>query len=641
MHYYLVWVRSDQYRGNEALTYKHATALQPGQIVEVPLRKEQVLGFVMQRVPHPNFTTKPITVVYDLPPLPAASLRLAEWLCAFYATPVGVSTMQFLPPKLHPAYQIPQLPTTIITSKLPRLTSEQSTALAAITKPDTYLVHGRTGSGKTRLYVELASRTIAAGRSVLILSPEIGLTSQLAAPFQEVFGERVVILHSQLTAKEREIVWRAILEATEPVVVIGPRSALFSPVRSIGLIVVDEAHDSAYKQEQPPYYQAVRVASHMRQIHNATLILGSATPLVTDYYLATAKQKPILRLASLAKVTDLQRHVTIVDLKDRSQFTRSPHISQTLATAIAHSLAHGEQVLLYLNRRGTARVTICTVCGWQAQCPHCDLPLAYHGDRFRLRCHTCGYEQAPILACPNCGNDSLSFRSFGTKAIVEEAQRLFPDARIQRFDTDSAKSERLEQHFEAIRDGDVDILVGTQMLSKGLDLPRLSTLGVIMADSSLYLPDYTARERTYQLLTQVMGRVGRGHVDSHAIVQTYYPDSELLRAAIHDDWDSFYAGEIAERERYHFPPFCQLLKVSCRRATAASAERAARTFKEQLATELPSITIDGPAPAFHEKAGGKYEWQLVIKASSRQQLLSVLKKLPAGWSYDLDPADLL
>jgi len=642
MQYFHVWVRSEQYRGREALTYSHSDALQPGQIVTVPLRKASVLGFVVARVSKPTFNVKPVTSVWPLPPLPTASLRLANWVSQFYASPVGVTSMQFLPAQLHPAYQPTAIgaPPEPIADSRP-LTTPQQAALDIISRPDTYLLHGRTGSGKTRIYVELTRRVVAAGKSVLILSPEIGLTSQLATPFQQLFGQHVIILHSQLTAKEREIAWLTILSATKPIVVIGPRSALFSPIADLGLLVVDEAHDSAYKQEQPPYYQAVRVASQLRVITDSILVLGSATPLVSDYFVAEAKQKPIIRLDSLAISHDLAHQVEIVDLKDRAQFSRSSHLSTTLIHSITQSLSSGEQTLLYLNRRGTARVTICTMCGWQALCPNCDLPLAYHGDKFRLRCHTCGYEQAPIMSCPVCGNPSLSFRSFGTKAIVEEVQNLFPDARILRFDTDTAKADRLEQQYSTILEGNVDILVGTQMLTKGLDLPRLSTLGIIMADSSLYLPDYTAQERTYQLLTQVMGRIGRGHVASRAIVQTYYPDSSLLAAALSDDWHSFYDNEIAERKQYRFPPFCHLLKVSCSRASSVSAERTAKQFKDILLAAGLHIEVDGPAPAFHEKAGGRYHWQLVIKAQSRSQLLAVLALLPSNWSYDLDPADLL
>ena len=642
--YYYVWVRSDRFRGKEALTYSFDSALKPGSIVVVPLKSEQVLGFVAAETSKPVFRVKPITRMLPLPPLPKTNLALAEWIQQFYASPIGSITPLFLPAGL---LNSQPLSPAVVATPLPPVpditwTSEQKHALQIIQQPDTYLLHGRTGSGKTRIYLELARRSLTAGRSVIVLSPEIGLTSQLAAQFQAAYGQRVIVLHSQLTVKQRLQRWLAILHATTPIVVVGPRSALFSPVADIGLIVVDEAHDSAYKQEQAPYYHAVRAAGKLRALCNAVLVLGSATPSIGDYYLAETAHKPIVRLPHFAlSRPSVRSDTTIIDLKDRGQFVRSPHLSLRLIQSIAASLERGEQALLYLNRRGTARVTLCDNCGWQAHCPRCDLPLAYHSDTFRLLCHTCGYHQAPFLTCPVCGSTSITMRSFGTKAIVEEVQALFPAARIMRFDTDSTKSERLEQQYDAVVQGATDILVGTQMLSKGLDLPKLSTLGVVLADSSLYLPDYTARERTYQLLTQVMGRIGRGHVAGQTIVQTYYPDSPLLESAMHDNWDEFYAAELAERKTYGFPPFCYILKASTARKSRTGAERAARALMLLLEQTALPIHIDGPAPAFHEKHGNTFRWQLIIKAKNRKHLLEVVEHLPAGWTYDLDPIDLL
>lgn len=647
MFYYQVFVRSAQYRGTDALTYQHTERLAPGALVRVPLRSQSVPGFVVRLVPEPTFATKPIERVLDLPPLPRTTLGLAAWLQQFYPAPVGVIAQQFLPGELgskHIRHDNPDRSLMAGTAPPaePPLTAEQQAALAAIHQPDTYLLHGRTGSGKTRIYTELAGRMLADGRSALVLCPEIGLTSQLAASFRRLFGSQVVVLHSQLSPKDREMAWLAILTSQTPLVVIGPRSALFSPLQHIGLIVVDESHDQAYKQEQAPYYHAVRVASSLRTLHNATLVFGSATPAVSEYYVALRKRKTIIRLGQLATPQIRTHHLTVVDLKDRAQFSRTPHLSLPLLESISRSLDNHEQSLLYLNRRGTARMTLCQSCGWQALCPNCDLPLTYHGDEYLLRCHVCGHKQATVISCPVCGSSSITFRSFGTKAIADEAQRLFPEARILRFDTDNRKAERFAEQYQNIVDGKVDILIGTQLLAKGLDLPRLSTLGIILADSSLYLPDYTAQERTYQLLTQVAGRVGRGHVDSHAIIQTYQPDSPLLHAVLHNDWETFYNKEIRERKKYFFPPFCHLLKLTCQRASAASAERAAQGLKDTLAAQHLAIYVEGPAPAFHAQVGGKYRWQIVVKSTVRGALLEVITQLPAaGWSYDLDPADLL
>jgi len=644
MRYYLVWVRSIRYRGNDALTYQHDGDLAVGTVVRVPLQKEHVLGVIVGRSKRPKFTTKLIEAVIPNQPLPPQIISLAGWITSFYPSSVGVATSLILPKDIRPRQLAVAVHSKATPPALPPLTTEQSAALQTIDAPDTYILHGRTGSGKTRIYTEIAKRAISASRSVLVLVPEIGLTSQLAANFEERFPGQIVVLHSRQTAVQRQEAWLRIANSAQPLVVIGPRSALFSPLRNIGAIIIDEAHDQAYKQEQAPYYHALRVAAQLRALHGATLLLGSATPSVTDYYVAQQKQKHIITLRQLAKQTGHDKKVTVVDLKDRSQFTRAPHISLPLAEAISTALERGEQAMLYLNRRGTARVALCQQCGWQALCPKCDVPLTYHGDNHTLRCHICGYRTAALTSCPDCSNMTLTFKSVGTKAIVDQIAKLFPEARTLRFDADNLKDDRLETQYDRILNGEVDILVGTQMITKGLDLPKLSTLGVVLADSSLYIPDYTAHEQTYQLLTQVAGRVGRGHLQGHVVVQTYQPESPLLQAALHDDWEAFYTSEIRERRKYFFPPFCNILKLSCRRATSTSAEKAATAFAGHIESLGIAAQVEGPAPAFHEKVEGKYEWQLIIKTRQRSALLRIVSELPkagSGWAYDIDPTNLL
>jgi primosomal protein N' (replication factor Y) len=316
-------------------------------------------------------------------------------------------------------------------------------------------------------------------------------------------------------------------------------------------------------------------------------------------------------------------------------------MSLPLVKALEGALARSEQALLYLNRRGTARLVMCENCGWQATCPHCDLPLTYHGDHHQLRCHSCDHRAPAPGSCPACGHPSVIFKTAGTKAIVEEVKRLFPQARVARFDTDNLKAERFEQHYEAVRDGDVDILVGTQMLAKGLDLPRLSTLGVLLADTSLYMPDFSAQERTFQLVSQVLGRIGRGHIAGRAIIQTYHPDHPVLTDALKGDYKAFYERELAERRQFLFPPFCYLLKLSVRRSSIKAAEEAAEKLKSDIENAGHHVRVEGPAPAFYEHFQNKYQWQLVIKARQRSELLRIIAALPANCAYDLDPMDLL
>lgn len=645
MNYYFVWVRSSRYHGSEPLTYASPDRLATGSIVQVELQKELVLGVVSGPTTQPRFQTKPVVQVLPLPPLPGHLLKITKWLQAYYPAPLGIIAQQLLPAGFSEkqlAVESASEPGRPDLSPLPPLTNEQAAALKAMAERNSYLLHGTTGSGKTRIYIELTARAVSAGTSAIILTPEISLTTQLAGSFRAVFGGRVIVMHSQQAPAERQQAWLAASRATWPVIIVGPRSALFSPVAKLGLIILDEAHENAYKQEQAPQYQTGRVAAYLAQITRSTLVLGSATPSISDYYLAEQKQKPIIKLSKLARPEPLAAtEVVLIDRKDHSLFSRSPYFSTPLIQAIEGALGRGEQSLLYLNRRGTARLVMCENCGWQATCPHCDLPLTYHGDHHDLRCHSCNYHTAAPGSCPACGHPSIMFKTAGTKAIVEEVQRLFPKARVARFDTDNKRAERFEHHYQAIREGQVDILVGTQLLAKGLDLPRLSTLGVLLADTSLYLPDFSALERTFQLISQVLGRIGRGHVAGRAIIQTYHPDHPVLQAAIAGDYQTFYEQELASRRQFLFPPFCYLLKITVRRASIKAAEDTALKLKSEIEHSGARVRVEGPAPSFYERFQNKYQWQLIIKARDRAELLKVISKLPANSSYDLDPMDLL
>lgn len=645
MNYYLVAISSGRYHGHEPLTYASESDLEPGTVVQAPLQRQQCLGFVLEKTTKPNFKTKPLTKVYDLPALPHQLSELYQWLLTYYKAPVGMTTQLFLP-KDFPERPRSMKSTSVqaSTCQLPPLTAEQQTAVATIDSPGSYIIHGETGSGKTRIYMELASQTLAAGQSCIILTPEISLTSQLAQEFSNIVApDRLFVIHSQLTAAARRKLWLTINASTEPIVVIGPRSALFSPLRSVGLIILDEAHEPAYKQESSPYYHAIRVASQLAHSHSAKLILGSATPSVAEYFVAEQKRRPIIRLTkpAIADKASTDVNVITVDMRDKHQLSTTYPLSNDLVNQLHEALNNNQQSLLFLNRRGTARIVLCEDCGWQANCPHCDLPLTYHHDSHRLRCHTCSYGEQARASCPSCGNSDISLKSAGTKAIMTAVQKRFPMARIARFDADNLTGERLHELYEEIRTGAIDILIGTQLLAKGLDLPRLGLVGVLNADASLYIPDFTAQERTYQLLYQLIGRVGRGHQSGTVVIQTYSPDNATIQAATTKNWDTFYAAELKEREMFLFPPYCHLLKLSCRRATSASAQKAAESVADALRSTIPRIIIDGPAPAFHEKVQNKYVWQLIIKSKERQKLLDVISELPKDWYYDIDPVDLL
>lgn len=644
MRYYNILPASQRFHGVEALTYSYNGGLEIGSVVKIQLRIEQTIGIVVEIIKKPSFKVKNIIEPIDVKALPKTSIDLLKWLINYYPAPLGSITSQFIPNNLKNRDVVSKASSKRLPNakELPPLTAQQKQVLSKIKQPGSYLLHGDTGTGKTRIYTDLAKQQIKRGRSVLVLTPEIGLTPQLVRDFSQIFGSKVIAIHSNLTPRERQESWLKVLGSKQPLIVVGPRSALFAPFDNLGLIVVDEAHDSAYKQEQAPYYQALRVAGHLAQIHKSILVVGSATPNIADYYVAEAKNTPLLRMTELAVKNDIQEaKVEIIDSRNRDLFTRSSNISNLLLDSIDKAISYNKQALIFLNRRGTARLVMCVNCGWTALCPNCDLPLTYHADHHSMRCHTCGFSTKVPHKCPVCSSLDIIYKSPGTKSVVDELIRLFPKAKIMRFDTDNKKAERFERHYAAIKSGDVDIIVGTQLITKGLDLPRLALVGVLAADSSLSFPDYSAEERTFQQLSQILGRVGRGHTAGTAIIQSYHPDSPIIKAAINKDWAGFYKNQIKERQQFVFPPFCYLLKLDVRRKSIISAQSSANNLATQLKKLHLKIQIIGPTPSFYEKSKQGYSWQIILKSKDRSQLLEVIKNLPNGWSYNLDPNNLL
>lgn len=647
MHYYKVWISSQRYHSEKPLTYASESKLSIGTIVAVPMQQRTVAAIVVEKTTKPSFPTKPIQRIVGSTPLPTPLLRLIDWLKDYYPAPFGQIVSTIVPGSLTSRSRSRPAPSTqsdLHRKALPPLTKEQTDALQTIQthNSSSILLHGDTGTGKTRIYLERARECIDRGQSVILLTPEIGLTPQLALSCQEVFPGQAVVMHSGMTTANRRNAWLDILEAQGPLVIIGPRSALFAPVKNLGLIVIDEFHEPSYKQEQAPHYQATRVGAKLARLHQAQLILGSATPPVSDYYAFRQKHLPIVRMQEQAiKSSRDDSKVELVDIKNRQLFKRSPWLSDTLISSIEQAMHSQQQALVFLNRRGTARLVLCQECGWQTLCPNCDLPLTYHGDTHALYCHTCGHSEKPPTSCPSCSSSDITFRAAGTKSIAAEIERLLPGARVARFDSDTHASMSLEQQYASIKKGSVDVLVGTQMLGKGLDLPRLSVVGIITAETSLFFPDYTAEERTYQLITQALGRVNRGHTAGTAIVQSYYPDSPLLKAATSKNYTSLYEQQLHERKLYKFPPYRHVLKLTCTRASAANAKRASVQLANKLLSSKGSIEVVGPSPAFIEKTHNSYHWQLTVKTTQRSLLTEIINTLPANWSYDIDPMNLL
>ncbi len=641
--YYSVLVGGKSFHGQDSLTYSHDQQLLPGQVVRLQLRSRPTLGLITGTVAKPTFKIKPVDEVLPVH-LNPPQLQLLQWLRSYYPAPLGSIVDLFLPSFIDKInLSKTTLPKAPKPPFLPELTSEQVAAMKQLDAggAQSFLLHGDTGTGKTRVYIEASRQALQLGKSVLVLTPEIGLTAPLAEQFMAVFGEQqVLVLHSGLTPKKRRIAWEQLYNATEPMVVIGPRSALFSPLSQLGLVIMDEAHDGAYKQGQQPYYQASRVAAQLARFHNCQFIIGTATPLVADYFTFTSKHLPIIRMKRPAVGEAHAINKDIIDLKDFGSFTRSNWLSNQLVAALETALAKQEQGLLFLNRRGSARLVLCNHCGWQALCPRCDIALTYHADKHRMLCHSCGYYQTVPTLCPECSHSDLIFTVAGTKTIEVELARLFPEARIMRFDKDTASDQSLDKQYKAIAAGEVDFVIGTQAIVKGFDLPKLSVVGIVQADSGLQIADYSATERTYQLISQVAGRIGRGHRAGNLFLQTHHPDTLLLEQAINKDYESFYKNELAHRLAFGFPPAAYLLKVSSKRASQSSAKQALDKFITQIAGQS-GLHIIGPAPCYPEKLGNSYRWQCLVKAKDRNLLTALVQTTTANLTFDIDPNDLL
>lgn len=631
------------------LTYESDNSLVPGQIVVVPLGRGKVVGVVCKKVAQPNFATKKILQVLYSKPLPMHLVTTAQFIADYYQVPLASTLGLILPNGVDKRRRkteqmfgnMLKTEQTAADTKIP-LNQAQKNALEALKKAPgaTKLLHGVTGSGKTNIYLKMARNALLAQKSTILLVPEIALTGQLVRVFTEYFGDKVALLHSKQTEAERHLIFNSLLETDGPRIVIGPRSALFAPVTHLGLIIIDEAHEGTYYQENAPKYSAIRVASYMAGKLGIDLILGSATPTVEDYYLAK-KKGTLITLKEKAKTTAVKPEIKIIDLKNRDNFSKNRYFSNALLTAIKKNLEQGWQTLIFHNRRGSAPLTFCEDCGEEMLCPNCFLPLTLHADSYELACHTCGHTERVPLNCPKCGAPGIIHKGFGTKLLESELKKLFPSARVQRFDADNKKNEGLDAAYEGVRDGKVDILVGTQTLAKGLDLPRLATVGVAQADAGLALPDYMAEERTFQLLTQVIGRVGRGHLtEAEVYIQTFRPESPVINMAAGSDYLGFYEYTVKKRRQAGFPPFMFVAKLEITMKTEAVVLKKVRTAVASLARDK-RLLVSPPMPAFHEHTNKGYTWQITARAKSRKALMEACQGLDTNFRITLDPPGLL
>jgi len=632
--------------GTGVFTYHATEKMKPGQLVTIPVGKQTLNGLVVKEVSKPEYETREVASVIESIPLPTPLVDLSLWLAEYYRTPLATVLQTVLPrglttkrrEKATSPREASRSRTKIVFNK------DQAAAMEKIMAVDagTILLQGVTGSGKTEIYKELARRTLAGGKSTIVLVPEISLTSQVVDEFIHEFSN-ILVTHSHMTEAERHLAWKKALTSTEPLVVIGPRSALFMPVPNLGAIVVDEAHEPSYKQEQAPRYSALRAASVLGSASKARVVFGSATPLIADRYVAEAHGSPIVTLPRSARGNAKATTAQLIDMKKRENFKKHRFLSDALLQQIEHNTASGKQTLIFHNRRGSASTTLCENCGWTAECPRCFVPLVLHADTFVLSCHICDHRAKVPTVCPVCQSADIIHKGIGTKLIESELRRLFPKATIARFDGDTAQSETVNERYKELYDGAIDIAIGTQVVAKGLDLPKLHTVGVVQADSGLALPDYAASERAFQLLAQVVGRVGRDERDTTVIVQSYQPTHPVIQFGLKQDYEGFYQYALKERQKGGFPPFRYLLQLTDVYKSEAAAIRNAKALSAELRRVLPKgIEVLGPTPAFYERQHDTYRWQLTLKSPKRNALVKALAYLPpTHWQADLDPSSLL
>ena len=516
------------------------------------------------------------------------------------------------------------------------LNSEQAEVLEKIvsaiedgsTRP--MLLQGVTGSGKTEVYLQAAQHVLDQGKGVLILVPEISLTPQTMARFKSRFAEadtRVAILHSAMSDGERFDEWHAIHRG-QARIAIGPRSAVFAPIQNLGLIIVDEEHDSSYKQENSPRYHGRDLAVLRARMEHASIVLGSATPSLESLYNVQQNKYCMLRMDKRADGQRLPL-TRVLDMRSEPKDKRNLGIlSERLRMAIDERLTKGEQVILLLNRRGFARALQCPECGYTANCEHCALPMTYHATENRLVCHVCGYRQIVPPRCPECHTSNISLEGYGTQKVEAVLRRCYPNARMQRVDADvTSRKNALRDILADFRAHRIDILLGTQMISKGLDFPGVTLVGVLNADLGLNIPDPRAAERTFQLLTQVAGRAGRGELDGEVIIQTYNPQAAAIQFARRHDTDGFAETELELRQQMNFPPYCHMAVITARSEQDELAGLAMETLHKRLLAALPpQVQISDPLPAPLAKAYGQFRYQCTLKAPNARIISTVCSK---------------
>lgn len=638
-----------------------------GKRVSVPLGKRRSLGVVLSKDegPPPE-KLKTIDYIEDYAPLSEPYRRWLDWISYYYMHPPGLVYSMMFPPlpkttKVRKS-QRPDVVPSVAPSIRPQLTEEQLKVIADISANPgfgAHLLFGVTGSGKTEVYLSLLERALSENKKGLVLVPEIALTPQLIQRFSARFGDSVAVIHSQLTEREKTNQWWA-MNSGEKQILIGARSALFCPIDDLGIIIVDEEHEPSYKQDEKLKYNGRDCAIMLAQILKIPIVLGSATPSLESWRNTKEGKYHLHRMSRRVEDRRLP-DIHVVDLRSKKEENlKYEWLSTELKEAITETLERKEQVALFLNRRGAAHVVLCSDCGYVSECPNCDISLTLHAKK-HLVCHYCDYHEDLRLECPNCKEGELKPIGTGTERIEEELSSLFPQARVARADRDEIQGRLdLENLIQKMENHEIDILVGTQMIAKGLDFPKLTLVGLVLADVGFNLPDFRATERSFQLITQVSGRAGR-HLDKEdragqVIIQTFNPSHSALGFAIHHDYEGFASWEMEHRSSLGYPPSGRLVSfrlqgIQIPRVHEASRILAQRAQKlKSLEVAYKGIEFLGPAEAVLSRLRGNYRMHALVKGSDSKSLLSFCYKLSGDSSWcpsgvkvivDVDPLHLL
>lgn len=631
-----------------------------GKRVFVSVRTRRLVGYIVGFSQAKEVEeVKPIdAVIDDRPLLNPAFFELTRWMSGYYLCSWGQAIEAALPAPFKKgkflmksrAAKTPEKREIVNPEDL-KLTDHQENAFRQIFKrmeskaPATFLLHGVTGSGKTEIYMHLIREVLKGSRGAIVLVPEISLTPQTVDRFYSRFGDGLAVIHSRLTQARRVEEWHRI-RSGKARVVVGARSAIFSPVKDLGLIVIDEEHDTSYKQGETPRYETRRVAAKRSELENAVVVMGSATPSLESYFASRNDTIERIELPERIEKRPLPI-VEIVDMRRQPQGKTLRIFSNLLEENVKESLAKKEQVMLLLNRRGFSTYLHCASCGYVMTCENCRISLAYHFDKASLFCHVCHFRLAPQRLCPACQKNYLHYFGLGTQKVESEAARLFPQARLGRMDSDSmAKKDSHETILRAFRRREIDILIGTQMIAKGHDFPNVSLIGVISADTALHIPDFRAAERTFDLLTQVAGRAGRGDIPGKVLVQTNVPHHYSIQSAKDHDYREFYDKEIVLRKELKMPPFTHLVQVILSGYSEKDVMRQILGLAKLLETRLDGaqFTVMGPAPCLISKERGEFRWNLYLKGASAEEInpalrevLGEFKKTKVRLTIDVDP----